>query len=237
MGVFVSIYNYCRRVITTCIRCKKSNVNNQTTTANNIVENPDIVFDNSKDDHCAQPNIEPNKPIIAEEIMAEIKSDDIAAEEKNDGMSIELIEKHKNDIDRRISNSVNTTHSDDSLHTLQFGESKTDELDPVATDAKIKLINNLKAIASVQEGQKLWLQEDGVLVIDTSMWPTLSRWRGGQSKDILVPIITGIITEASKLANTQKIINAPSIKSFLNNIQNIQYLYIYLIINKKGLIH
>lgn len=60
-----------------------------------------------------------------------------------------------------------------------------------------KIINNLEIISKLKEGEKLWLNDDGILTIDESWFPSYTRWIHGQSKEIIMPCIVATITTAS----------------------------------------
>jgi hypothetical protein len=91
-------------------------------------------------------------------------------------------------------------------------------------DLKI-IISNLETISKLREHQKLWLNDGGILTIDDSWFPGYTRWKNGQSKEILIPCIIETINTALILDNTQypEIINL--ITSSLLGLKNLVATY------------
>lgn len=98
----------------------------------------------------------------------------------------------------------------DDKNLLQDDERKTDDLIPVCCvkneillienserfEELYRLHTNLVIISQINENQKLWL-EDGILSIDASWIPIISRTLWKQSRDIIIPFISSIIRTGS----------------------------------------
>jgi len=72
---------------------------------------------------------------------------------------------------------------------------------PIVIPSQV-VINNLKVLSELKEGQKLWLT-DGRLAIDSSHFPTYTRWWYGQKRNIILNQIEEDIKDACKSANRE----------------------------------
>ena len=65
-----------------------------------------------------------------------------------------------------------------------------------------KLYENLMVLANIKNNEKLWLEND-TLSIDTTWVPIFSRWRFGQSREIIIPFVAKVVTNGSMEENIQ----------------------------------
>jgi len=205
MGVIISIYNYLKAQFLRCIRKNKiDDINTKIIKTDNPIH--------EQIDNISTKNI---------------KTDNSIYEQKDDTISEHIAEKCSNEINKTTEIEITNTKmeesktNDDVIKTKLTDENFTPAVE--ISDDIIKLINNLKVIASIKESDKLWLDSSGCLSIHVSSgWQPLMRAAFGQSRGIIIPTITRIITNAISSSNKHisEISNMyPDVKTGLNNLK------------------